>query len=155
MPTYTDVEKHRREFWPVQDDEVMRRIQRRAALLAYNYINSVLTGIFPVPFAPTPPEIEDISDLLTKAIGLQLQLKQGPVMLKRGKNAPMEVDLALGWLERLVSGDAELVGIPRLKTKSGVHNLDGYMHIFDLDDSSSHHPDPDYIEDVQRKRNEI
>jgi len=149
MATYTDIDDLRARFYLVQDDEVAERILNRAAVMAYNLINSYLDGIYGVPFSTTPVEIKDISDLITRVFAQSLTLKQ-QIVINSGENS--ELKDAISWLMDVRSGKASLVGYSRLTTRGPRHSRDGYTRIFDLDPTECHEVDPDYLESVLTER---
>ena len=152
MATYTDVDKFRVDFYKVQDDEVFERFATRAAVFAYDLINSYLYEIYTVPFATTPAEIKNISDLITRYVAQSLVLKQ-PMMLVR-EEAEGDMLTALDWLFNIATGKAGLVGYSRLTTRGPSHNMDSYIPIFDLDDPEYNRPDPDYMDHVSDRRDQ-
>lgn len=151
MATYTDVDAFRRDVWQVTSEDVSPAILSRAATMAYNKINAVLSGVYSVPFSATyPPIIVDISDMLTKGIALALSLERGSIALSEDQRT--EYQMAVDELREIVSGGMGIVGQTRLSTRGAYHNMEDYRPIFDLDSSLNHRVDVNYLEDVATDR---
>lgn len=147
MAIYSDINTIRRDFWDVTDDELFARVLNRAAEMAYRHINRYLTGIYSVPFSPTPGDVLDISDVLTKAYGL--------ILSSRGQMKPEEVNeytMAVQMLKDIIRGVADIPDATRLATRGARHTMQGHEPIFDLDDAENHKPDKDYMDDLRERR---
>jgi len=152
MAQYTDIDELRRE-WGVKQESVTTDLLRRAAEIAYAKINSVLNSTYTVPFTESPMwvEVVAISDLLTKHYALLLGAKRGGPKVKKGDMMQGELLAAKEWLEGLVAGTMDIVGLAR-KATDAEHTMSDYTRIFDLDPALSHLPDRDYLDDVSDER---
>lgn len=160
MASYTNTEMFRTGFYPTADDETLERYIQRAADFSYNVINSYHSGIFTVPFVEVAshhhPIVVDISDFMTKGIVAALQLSSRTGMLNVEEEGG-EIELAMNMIKDIRMGIAEILDwngdlIPRLDVRGAWHSMAGVMHIFDLDDSIRHLPDEDYLEALERDR---
>lgn len=152
MAVYSDINKIRVDFFKVTDDEVFQRILTRASVMAYNFINSYLDGIYTVPItsATTPGAVREISDMLTRHVAQSLQLKQTIVLDK--KLAKGDMATILMWLDDIVRGKASIIELTRLSSRGPSHNMADYEPIFHVDPSEYHTPDTDLIESIDDDR---
>jgi hypothetical protein len=154
---YTNIETFQRDFLPTSSDEVFGRLVERAAVIAYNYINSKLGSVYPVPFvAPFPGTIVDISDLFTKCVVSKLQGKRGPILPKPGKVQRDAIhddcSIAFYMLDELVSLKTTIPGVLPLAGAAGYHTRAGYTPTFDVDAAENHQPDPDLLDRIRSER---
>lgn len=154
MPTYTDPTLFRRDVMPAGTDDQFPRLVDRAAVIAYNYINSYLAKTYSVPFAaPYPAEVVDISDMLVKCITRSLQNKRTPMLPKPGK-VSRDADyndcvLAREWLDDLANQKSTLVAVSS-RTVADVTRA--YPPIFDVDSSTQHQPSEQLLDNIDTER---
>lgn len=133
--------------WP--EESAGRMFIQEAAGIAYEYINSALTGTYSVPFSPVPGTIVKISNLLTRAIALAL-VARGTITIKdikeRSAIDPIE------WLENLRLGKRSIPGVARVSGGGSWVSTAGEMHIFDLDHEIAHDVDPDRLDELADER---
>lgn len=154
MAIYTDPETLIRDFWQIPATQMPQEIIERAAIMAYNKINSCLAGIYTVPFSTTPPEIKDISDLLTKSLAMMFHLKRGGPKIDPSKKTSQkfgEAELALEWLKNIVAGQCGITGETRLTTRGPSFRPD-YVRIFDVDSVFNHLPDENLLDAIDNER---
>lgn len=154
MATYTNTETFERDFAIPSSGQLFNRLITRSAVIAYNYINARLAGVYAVPFVTSPPLIIDISDILTRCVVMKLQMGKAPVAPKPPKDrAPKDdCEFAILMLDDLVKGTVTLPGVPMLSGALAVHTRDGYTPIFDVDSSLNHQPDFDLIDHIESER---
>ena len=148
MATYTDISVFHQRMWA--EDAVERRFVQEAAEIAYEYINSALSGVYSVPFSSTPSVIEKISNILTKIIAEKLVLRGGRVTVLDIKDAaPID---PFKWLQDLVEGNKSIPGVSRSSGASSWVSTADQMHIFDIDHEIYHDPDKDRLYDLADDR---
>lgn len=157
MALYTDPDTITRDILPVKDDEIDINVIIRAAVVAYNLVNSKLSGIYSVPFAATPPLIKDISDMLTRALAIiwSVDVNVKVNLDEEGGDAGMAWQL----LKEVVTGGLELLDssgdeIGRLAARGAWHSMEDVMHIFDLDDAMEQIPERSYMENLIDQRDD-
>lgn len=154
MATYSDTGKLRTDTYMVIDDEVFERALTRASVMAKNFIDSYLDGIYAVPFATgasTPAQVREISDLITRHVAQAIQLKQ-PIILGKHKEKQDGMGMALQWLTDIMKGKASIIGESRLTTRGPDDNLSGFNQIFDLDGPFDQVVDEDLLDEIRNDR---
>lgn len=117
MATYTDPTTFQRDIMPGNTDDVFPRIVAQAAMIATAYIDSRLAMRYTVPLtAPYPNEIISISNLLTRSIVADLQMKRAPMMPKVGTrerrgSSEGGYDFPCEWLDQIAQGKAMVTGL--------------------------------------------
>jgi hypothetical protein len=156
--TYTNTETFQRDFAPAGVDANFPRLVTRAAVMAYNYINSRLGTRYSVPFAaPYPSAVVDISDLLTKCFVTALQARRTPIMPKpgtMGRDMQDDCGVAIAMLDDIVSGDSIIPGMSESGSGQPFHSHGTYIPIFDLDDATAHRPDSDLLDRIDDSRDQ-
>lgn len=162
MATYTNVSQFRASFFPKNDDEAFESIVQRSAVVAHDIINVYLSGLYAVPFSTgtsTPPMIRNASDFLTKGVVLMLQAEPEVVELdvEKGEGMPVDVKFSMMMIEKIARGKWAILDtagdlIARLTARAAFHSMQGVQHIFDLDSSTRHLPDRDYLDDLATDR---
>jgi hypothetical protein len=146
MASYTDTKVF---LMSLPENSIERAFVREAAGIAYEYINSALSGTYSVPFSPVPGTISKISNLLTRAIVLALVAK-GTITIKdikeRSAIDPVE------WLEDLRTGKRSIPGTARVSGGGSWLSTADQMHIFDLDHEIAHDVDPDRLDEIANDR---
>jgi hypothetical protein len=155
MAVYTSTGTFNELFFPTVTPKPSPEQLQRAAVIAYNYINARLDGIYPVPFASAPGLIVDISDLLTKCYARAISLGNTPTTPKkvpRDKPGADGCGIAVVMLDDLVANRAQLPGISRLNGADGATERTGGT-TFDIDDPIDHVPPRSVLDEIASERN--
>ena len=156
MATYTDITTFQRDVMLGSTDTIPPSILAQAAMIATAYINSHLTGIYAVPFtAPYADEIVSISNLLVRAIAIDLVAKRAPMIPKPAKGRPIGsggYDFPCSWLDDISSGRASITGVSTISGAESLHTRDGFQPIFDVDSSLDHVPPRRLLEQIESER---